>query len=87
MARCVMALLELARIAAWAQAEAHAGTAGIVKGLHMLARHTGVPVLFVAAAALVVSWRLARRAARLTIEFAVALVVVTAATKFGWIHW
>ena len=78
---------ELARISAWTHGAAHVVGAGIVRGLHVLARHTGVPVTLVAAAALVVSWRFARRAARLAVELTVALALVLGATRLGWIRW
>lgn len=49
-------------------------------------RHTGVPAVVVAAGALVVSYRIFRRAVRLAVELAIALTVVLVATKMGWIH-
>ncbi len=52
-----------------------------------LSHHTGIPVVIVAAAALVVSWRLARKAGRLAVELAVAAAAVGLATKMGWIVW
>jgi hypothetical protein len=78
---------ELARISHWVQMAGHAGSAGVLRGLTLLARHTGVPVTLVAAASLVISYRLARKAARLGVELALALVAVLAATKLGWIRW
>jgi hypothetical protein len=65
----------------------HGGLAGVTAGLHAVARHTGIPVVLVAAMALVISWRLARRGGRLALELGLALVVVLAATRFGWVHW
>jgi hypothetical protein len=51
------------------------------------AAHTGLPVILVAAIALVLSWRLFRQAARLAVELAVALGLLAAATRFGWVTW
>jgi hypothetical protein len=59
----------------------------VSKVLHLVSRHTGVPVVIVAAAALVLSFRLARRAARLAVEMTVALALVLVATKMGGIRW
>jgi len=63
------------------------GTAGVSKVLHGVSQHTGIPVVVVAAAALVISFRLARRAARLAVEMGVALGLILVATKMGWIRW
>ncbi len=51
------------------------------------AAHTGLPVVVVAAVALVISLRLARRWARFVVEVAVAAGVLVLATRFGWIKW
>jgi len=72
---------------AWAQGWAREGWGASGKYLVLASRHTGVPVVVLAAAALVVSWRLARRATRMAVEFLVALTLVLAATKLGWIRW
>lgn len=56
-------------------------------GLRWCAAHTGVPVVLIAAVALVASWRLARRSARLTVEVALALGVLLFATRLGWLRW
>jgi hypothetical protein len=72
------------------EAASHAfkdGTAGISRVLHLVSRHTGIPVVVVAAAALVISFRMARRAARLAVEMGVALGLILVATKMGWIRW
>jgi len=74
-------------IGAWLTRLWHAGWAGVVAMLHTVSKHTGIPVIIVAAAALVLSYRLAKRGARLALEMAVALALVLAATKMGWIHW
>ena len=64
----------------------HAGP-GLRWTLRWGAAHTGLPVVIVAAVALVVSLRLARRWARFVVEVAVAAGVLVAATRFGWIRW
>jgi hypothetical protein len=52
-----------------------------------IARHTGVPAVVVAAIALVLSFRLARRMARLFVEVGLALAVLLTLTSLGWIRW
>jgi hypothetical protein len=51
-----------------------------------LARHSGIPALLVAAVALVLAWRVARRAVHLTVEIVLALALVLAATRAGWLR-
>lgn len=53
----------------------------------LIARHTGVPAIVVAALALVLSFRLARRMVRLLVEVGLALAVLLALTSAGWIRW
>ncbi len=48
--------------------------------------HTGLPAVVVASTALVVSWRMFRRALRLAVEMTIAMTVVLVATKLGWIN-
>lgn len=47
--------------------------------------HTGVPAVVVAATALVVSYRLFRRALRFAVEMTIAMTIVLVATKMGWL--
>jgi hypothetical protein len=77
----------LARVTSWALGMLRLGWAASGKGLVTLAHHTGIPVVILAAVALVLSFRVARRASRLVVELALALTVVVAATKLGWIRW
>ncbi len=77
----------LARALSWALGLSRYGWAASSKGLVALSHHTGVPVVLLAAVALVVSWRVMRRAGRLFVELFVALALVVAATRLGWIHW
>jgi hypothetical protein len=44
-------------------------------------------VVVVAALALVISFRLAKRAARLAVEVVVATTLLLVATRLGWIAW
>ena len=55
--------------------------------LRWAAHHSGLPIVVVAAVALVVSFRLARKVGRLAIEVGVVSVVLLAATRLGWISW
>ncbi len=49
--------------------------------------HTGLPVILVAAIALVVSCRVFRRSVRFVVEVTIALALLLVATRIGWIHW
>ena len=49
--------------------------------------HTGLPVILVAAIALVVSWRIFRRSVRFAVEVTIAVALLLVATHIGWIHW
>jgi hypothetical protein len=62
-------------------------TAGGRHALHWASAHTGLPVVVVAALALVLTWRVAKRTAHLVIEVAVAVALLMIATKLGWIRW
>jgi hypothetical protein len=65
-----------------------AATGGSLRALlRLAAHHTGLPVVVVAAIALVFSWRVLRRGARFALEVAVAVALLTAATRLGWIRW
>jgi hypothetical protein len=55
--------------------------------LRWASHHTGLPVIVVAAMALVTSWHLFRRTLRFAVEVAVAAVLLLAATKLGLISW
>jgi hypothetical protein len=66
---------------------AAAPVSSLREGLHWLANHSGLPVMLVAAIAIVVSWRVFKKVARLAIEVAVVLVLLAIATKLGWISW
>jgi hypothetical protein len=57
------------------------------QALRFVSHHTGVPVVVVAAVALVVSYRVFKRSVRLAVEVAIALTLVIVATKLGWVSW
>jgi hypothetical protein len=71
------------RLLAWASPAQH----GLREALRWGSSHSGLPVIVVAALAVVVSWRLAKRAARLAIEVVVVTAMLLAATRLGWISW
>jgi hypothetical protein len=64
----------------------HRAGAEAARVVNLLARHTGIPAVLVAAISLVVAFRLARRAIHLVVEVTLALALVLAATKAGWIR-
>ncbi len=73
----------LARVGAWVvRAWTELG-----RGFAWLSTRTGFPALILAAAALVLGFRLARKVGRLAIEFALALVLLIALRKLGWMTW
>jgi hypothetical protein len=51
------------------------------------AGRTGLPVVVIAALALVIGWRVARRTWHIAFELALALAVLLVATRLGWIRW
>jgi hypothetical protein len=50
-------------------------------------QHSGLPVILVAAIALVVSWRLFKRTVRFVVQVVVAVALLLVATRLGWITW
>jgi hypothetical protein len=56
-------------------------------GLDWLSAHTGLPATLLAGIALVLSWRLAKRSARLVVEVTVATTVIAIATHLGFLRW
>lgn len=51
------------------------------------AQHSGLPLIVVAAIALVVSWRIFRRSLRFAVEVVIAVALLLVATRIGWIRW
>lgn len=56
-------------------------------GLQWIAGHTGIPIVIVAAAVVVISWRVLKKTTRLFVEVAVLAALLAIATKLGWISW
>jgi hypothetical protein len=53
----------------------------------LVSRHTGVPVLLVAAGMVVISWRFLKSAAKVAAEIALVAGVLLLATQLGWLTW
>jgi hypothetical protein len=53
----------------------------------LVAQHTGVPVLLVAAGMLVASYRLVKSAARAAAQVALVAGALLLATHLGWLRW
>ena len=66
-----------------------AGMAGgdLRGALRWASGHTGIPVLLVAAIALVASWHLFRRTLRFAIEVVLAAALLFVATELGLLRW
>jgi hypothetical protein len=65
--------------------EAPRGTLRTV--LHWASERTGLPAVVVAAVVIVTALRVFKRSFRLAVELALAVVLLVAATRFGWIAW
>ncbi len=63
----------------------------LVRGVHQTlawgSKHTGLPVVVVAAVVLVVSFRVARHLARFAFQVAVVAALLVVATRLGWVRW
>jgi hypothetical protein len=55
--------------------------------LHWASERTGLPAVVVAAVVLVTAVRVFKRSFRLAVELTLAVVLLMAATRFGWIAW
>jgi hypothetical protein len=71
------------RMLAWAPAAA----ASLRAALHWASEHTGLPAVLLAAIALVASRHLFKQTVRFAVEVALALGLLLAATRLGWIVW
>ncbi|HEY8039176.1 MAG TPA: hypothetical protein VIF15_05250 [Polyangiaceae bacterium] len=71
------------RVLAWAPGVGP----GLRAALRWGANHTGLPVILVAAIAVVVSFRIFRRTLRFAIEVVLAVALLAAASRLGWISW
>jgi hypothetical protein len=66
---------------------AHALLAHFRGTANWIARHTGIPAVFVAALLIVISWRMAKRMAHVAVEVAVVTILLLALTKLGVVSW
>jgi hypothetical protein len=71
----------------WTQSVPPAIGSSMKMALQWGSQHTGLPVILVAAIALVVSWRAFKRSLRFVIEVVVAVAALAVATRLGWITW
>jgi hypothetical protein len=69
-----------------ASAWGHVASLVVRHAVVSLARHSGLPAVVVAAVGLVLAYRLARRAVHLVVEVALALALLLAATRAGWLR-
>ena len=60
---------------------------GVHHALAWGTRHTGLPVVVVAAIVLVASLRIARHAVRFALHVAVVAALLAVATQLGWVRW
>lgn len=72
---------------AWARPSVTSALALAKEGLHWAAGRTGLPVVVVAALAIVVGWRVARKTWHIAFELALAVAVLLVAMRLGWIRW
>jgi hypothetical protein len=76
-------MIDSTHLLAWA-----AWCAGGLRGwLRWASQHTGLPVIVVAAVALVGSWHVFKRTARFAVEVVVAALLLLAATRLGLLRW
>jgi hypothetical protein len=80
-------LLSLHRVAAWLIGTGTHFGGSLRTSLRWCSQHTGVPVIVVAAVALVLAIRLARRWAHFALEVVVTVGVLLCATRLGWVKW
>jgi hypothetical protein len=74
-------------ILGWGPRVAPVATSGARAALRWASHHSGLPMVLVAAIAVVLSWRLIKRTLRLAVEVLIALVCLVAATRMGWLTW
>jgi hypothetical protein len=75
--------LDPSRMLAWASPLGPAMRAS----LGWASQHTGLPVILVAAIAVVVSWRVFKRSVRFAVEVVAVVALLLVATRLGWITW
>jgi hypothetical protein len=80
--RSLIATVSAPRFGMWSSLLA--ATKGLVRWLSL---HTGLPAVVVAAAVLVVGFRLMKRTARFAVEVVAVAIALAVASKLGWIRW
>jgi hypothetical protein len=80
-------VLDPRSVLGWAPRIGPAAGAGLRAALRWASHHSGLPVMVVAAIALVLFWRLIGRTLRLTVEVVIALALLVVATRLGWLTW
>ena len=55
--------------------------------LEWTSAHSGIPIVIVAAAAIVISWAIVKKTTRLFIQIAVVAFLLALLTKLGFISW
>jgi hypothetical protein len=73
-------------IGTWTLRIARALGAILLESVTWTAEHTGVPAVVVAAVGIVVSYRIARKTARIVLETSLVVALLLAATHLGWIR-
>lgn len=76
-----------AAVARWAPRLGPTLARGLRGAVRWGAHHTGLPVILVAAIALVLSWRILKGTLRLSVEVVIALALLVVATRLGWLTW
>jgi hypothetical protein len=83
---CFALAPRLPRVPPWAVAWLQSEGSAACRTLRTIAGRTGLPISLVAALALVLCFRIARRAGHLALELVLAVALVLAATRAGWIR-
>ncbi len=78
-----MALINPSMVIAWASRPG----GGVHEALAWGSKHTGLPVILVAAIVLVASFRIAGLALRFAFQVAVVVALLAVATQLGWVCW
>jgi hypothetical protein len=80
-------VLDPRSVLGWAPRIGPAVGAGLQAALRWASHHSGLPAMLLVAIAAVLSWRLIKRSMRLTVEVVIALALLVAATRLGWLTW
>ena len=80
-------VLAVPHLSSWIASAAGAAGGTVRHGLRLASRHSGIPVVILAAVGIVISYRIVRKLARLVFEITVAAAVLLVVSKLGWITW